>query len=44
MGTGTQFDNQVGSATYGQNLSPTFGVINGTRDPRFIQLSLKLFF
>jgi hypothetical protein len=44
MGTGTQFDNQVGSPTYGQNLSPTFGVINGTRDPRFIQLSLKLFF
>jgi outer membrane receptor protein involved in Fe transport len=39
MGTGTQFDN-----TTGKNVSPTFGVITGTRDPRLIQLSLKLFF
>ncbi|HET8546485.1 MAG TPA: hypothetical protein VFL57_00700, partial [Bryobacteraceae bacterium] len=39
ISTGTQFDNATG-----QQLSPTFGRISGTRDPRFIQLSLKLFF
>jgi hypothetical protein len=39
VATGTQFDNKTGV-----NVSPTFGVINGTRDPRFIQLSLRAVF
>lgn len=39
VGTGTQFDNKTGV-----NVSPTFGVINGTRDPRLIQLSLRAVF
>jgi hypothetical protein len=38
MGTGAQYNAQ------GQQVSPTFGVISGARDPRIIQLSLKLFF
>ena len=39
VGTGTTFVNATG-----QNVSTTFGVINGTRPPRYIQLSLKLYF
>jgi hypothetical protein len=39
VGTGTTFDNATGRQT---NLQ--FGVINGARDPRIMQLSLKLFF
>ncbi|NWF83619.1 MAG: TonB-dependent receptor [Bryobacteraceae bacterium] len=39
VGSGTQFNN-----TTGVNVSPTFGVINGTRDPRLIQLSLRAVF
>lgn len=39
LGTGTQFDNATG-----QQLSPTFGTVTSTRDPRLIQLSLKLYF
>ena len=39
MGTGTTFVNATG-----QNVSTTFGVINATRPPRYIQLSLKLYF
>jgi hypothetical protein len=39
MGTGTSFVNATGV-----NTSTTFGVINATRPPRFIQLSLKLYF
>ncbi len=38
-GTGTLFDNATGAQT-----SPNFGVLNGTRSPRQIQLSLKLYF
>jgi hypothetical protein len=38
-GTGTQFVNATGV-----NVSPTFGVLTGARDPRMIQLSLKLYF
>ncbi|MBI4873436.1 MAG: carboxypeptidase regulatory-like domain-containing protein [Acidobacteria bacterium] len=39
MGTGTSFDNTTGAQT-----SPNFGVINGARPPRLIQLSLKVYF
>jgi hypothetical protein len=39
VGTGTSFDNATGAQT-----SPNFGVINGARPPRYIQLSLKLYF
>ncbi len=39
VSTGTSFDNNTGVQT-----SPTFGVINGTRPPRTMQLSLKLYF
>ncbi|MBI4902964.1 MAG: TonB-dependent receptor [Acidobacteria bacterium] len=39
MGTGTSFDNATG-----RNTSTTFGVISGARDPRLIQMSLKLYF
>jgi hypothetical protein len=39
VGSGTQFNN-----TTGVNVSPTFGVINGARDPRLIQLSLRAVF
>ena len=39
VSTGTSFDNTTGVQT-----SPNFGVINGTRPPRLIQLSLKLYF
>mgnify|MGYP000920410288 CR=1 FL=1 len=39
VGTGTSFQNATG-----KNTSTTFGVINAARDPRLIQLSLKLYF
>ncbi len=39
MGTGTSFNN-----TTGEQKSTTFGVINAARDPRIIELSLKLYF
>lgn len=39
VGTGTTFNN-----TTGVNQNTTFGVLTGARDPRIIQLSLKLFF
>jgi hypothetical protein len=39
VGTGATFDNATGRQT-----NTTFGVINGARDPRLIQLSLKLYF
>lgn len=39
MGTGTSFNNTTGAQT-----STTLGVINATRPPRIIELSLKLYF
>lgn len=39
ISTGTTFENKTGDQK-----SPTFGRISGTRDPRIIQLSLKLYF
>ncbi len=39
MSTGTTFDNTTGAQT-----NPNFGVINSTRSPRQMQLSLKLYF
>jgi len=39
LGTGTTFNN-----TTGQQTNPTFGVVTGTRPPRIIELSLKLYF
>jgi hypothetical protein len=39
VGTGTTFVNATG-----QNVNTTFGVITAARPPRYIQLSLKLYF